>query len=101
WHAWVGAEPSLKLIVEWQRAGLLHEVPALAQRLAAALGCPVPSASTVSVPVTAAPTVKGQLAVEGIRCAASTPTTIRLSPHDCNSSKEIDRTADVLSSLVA
>lgn len=100
WHAWAGAEPSLRLLVEWQREGLLNEIPALAQRLAAALDRPAPSASIVSIPVADAPFVKAALASKGIRCAATTSTTIRLSPHVYNSAEEIDRAAEVLSSLI-
>jgi selenocysteine lyase/cysteine desulfurase len=97
WHAWVGAEASLKLIVEWQRGGLLGEVIELAQRLAMVLGRPAPSASIVSVPVPDAPAVKAKLAAEGIRCAATTPTTVRLSPHVYNTMAEVDRAAELLS----
>jgi selenocysteine lyase/cysteine desulfurase len=60
----------------------------------------VPSASIVSVPVDDAPAVKLTLEGEGIRGAATTPHTIRLSPHIYNSSAEIDRTVEVLAPLL-
>jgi selenocysteine lyase/cysteine desulfurase len=61
------------------------------------LGRPAPSASIVSVPVPDAPAVKAKLAAEGIRCAATTPTTVRLSPHVYNTMAEVDRAAELLS----
>ncbi len=85
WHAWAGAEPSLRLLVEWQQAGVLNEVSS---------DRPAPRC----LPRPAGPvrvdrqrprcrrTVRERrpLASEGIRCAATTSTTIRLSPHVYN-----------------
>ncbi len=68
----------------------------IARRLAASLGRPAPSASIVSVPVVDAPSVKAALASQGIRCAATTPTTIRLSPHIYNTVGDVDRAAELL-----
>ncbi len=99
WHAWAGAEPSLSLLVEWQEQGLLHEVNALARRLAAGLGRPEPSASIVSVRVDDAEAAERSLAKSGIRCAARGGN-IRLAPHLYNSQQDIDIAIEALVRLV-
>lgn len=99
WHAWAGAEPSLALLVEWQEAGLLSEVNALANRLAAGLGRPQPSASIVSVRVEDAEAAERSLAEAGIRCAARGGN-IRLSPHLYNTEDGIDRAIAALQGLI-
>jgi selenocysteine lyase/cysteine desulfurase len=99
WHAWAGAEPSLALLGEWQEVGLLAEVNALANRLAAGLGRPQPSASIVSLRVADAEAAERSLAEAGIRCAARGGN-IRLSPHLYNTEADIDRTIEVLRGLL-
>ena len=99
WHAWVGAEPSLELLVEWQERGLLDGVTALARRLAAALGRPEPSASIVSLRVSDAEAAERALAEAGVRCAARGGN-IRLSPHVYNTVEEIDRAVEALSAVI-
>jgi selenocysteine lyase/cysteine desulfurase len=95
WHAWAGAEPSMSLLVEWQKQGLLQEVNALARRLAAGLGRPEPSSSIVSVKVEDAEAAERSLADSGIRCAARGGN-IRLAPHIYNSEEDIDRAVSAL-----
>lgn len=95
WHAWAGAEPSLALLVEWQRQGLLDEAQGLARQLAAGLGQPEPSASIVSVRVPNAEAAEAALAEAGVRCAARGGN-IRLSPHVYNTEEEIDRAVAAL-----
>jgi selenocysteine lyase/cysteine desulfurase len=99
WQAWAGAEPSLALLVEWQRQGLLDEVTVLARRLAAGLGKPEPPASIVSVRVPDAEAAEAALAEAGVRCAARGGN-IRLSPHIYNTEEDIDRAVEALASLV-
>jgi selenocysteine lyase/cysteine desulfurase len=98
WHAWAGAEPSLRLLVEWQAAGLLDEVNLLAQRLAAGLGLPAPSASIVGLQVPDAEGAEAVLAASGVRCAARGGN-IRLSPHIYNDEADIDRAVAVLGGM--
>lgn len=95
WHAWAGAEPSLALLREWQAAGALESVRALANRLAIALGRPIPDASIVSVRVADAEAAEASLARLGVRCAARGGN-IRLSPHVYNTEAEIDRAVEAL-----
>lgn len=99
WHAWAGAEPSLALLVEWQKRGLLEEVNALARRLAAGLGRPQPSASIVSVRVDDAEAAERSLAESGIRCAARGGN-IRLAPHVYNTEEGIDKAVEALACFV-
>jgi selenocysteine lyase/cysteine desulfurase len=95
WHAWVGAEPSLALLVEWQECGVLEEVHVLARRLAAGLGRPAPTASIVSVQVENAVAAERALAEMDVRCAARGGH-IRLSPHVYNTEADIDRAVEAL-----
>lgn len=95
WHAWVGARPSLELLVDWQEAGMLEEPKRLARRLATGLGLPEPSASIVSLRVADADAAEQALAEMGVRCAARGGN-IRLSPHVYNTDDEIDRALEAL-----
>ena len=98
WHAWAGAESSLRLLVEWQADGLLDEVNRLARRLAAGLGRPAPSASIVSLKVADAEAAEAALAARGVRCAARGGN-IRLSPHVYNDEADIDRAVEALAGM--
>lgn len=95
WHAWVGARPSLELLVDWQAEGILDEAKRLARRLAAGLGLPEPSASIVSLRVADAEAAERSLAALGVRCAARGGN-IRLSPHVYNTDEDIERALEVL-----
>ncbi len=95
WHAWVGAEPSLSLLVDWRDQGVLETVKPLARRLASGLGLAEPSASIVSLRVHDAETAEASLAAMGVRCAARGGN-IRLSPHVYNTVDDIDRAIDAL-----
>ena len=99
WHAWVGAEPSLALLVAWQERGLLDGVTALARQLAAALGRPAPAASIVSLRVPDAEGAERALAEAGVRCAARGGN-IRLSPHVYNTTEQIDRAVAALAAVI-
>jgi selenocysteine lyase/cysteine desulfurase len=96
WHAWAGAEPSLALLVDWQKQGVLEDVRALARRLALGLGLAEPSASIVSLRVPDAEIAEAALAELGVRCAARGGN-IRLSPHVYNTAADIDQAIDALS----
>lgn len=98
WQAWCGAEPSLRLLVEWQQQGVLEEVNVLARRLALGLGLPEPSASIVSFKVADAEAAESALSTLGIRCAARGGN-IRLSPHVYNTHEEIDRAIAALRTI--
>lgn len=100
WHSWVGAEPTLQLLVQWQEAGVLEEVRRLAQRLALGLGRPQPSGSIVSVRVEDADAAARSLDAMGIRCAARSGN-IRLSPHVYNDEADVDRAVEALARFIA
>ncbi len=100
WHAWAGAEPSLALLVDWQKQGVLEDVRALARRLALGLGLSEPSASIVSLHVPDAETAKAALAEMGVRCAARGGN-IRLSPHVYNTVDDVERAIDALGRVSA
>ncbi len=99
WHAWVGAVPSLELLVAWQDDGAFDEVLGLARRLAHGLGQPEPKASIVAVKVSEADAAEASLAAMGVRCAARGGN-IRLSPHVYNSEADIDRAVAALQRFV-
>ena len=98
WHAWVGAEPSLALLVEWRERGFLEDAKMLANRLASGLGVEEPSASIVSLRVHDAEAAEIALAEVGVRCAARGGN-IRLSPHVYNTADDVDRAIDALAAL--
>jgi selenocysteine lyase/cysteine desulfurase len=100
WHAWVGAEPALALLVDWQEQGVLADVKTLARRLASGLGLAEPSASIVSLRVQDAESAEAALAAMGVRCAARGGN-IRLSPHVYNTAADVDRAIAALSRLSA
>ena len=95
WHAWVGAEHSLALLLDWQSNGALDEVRALARQLAAGLGRPEPSGSIVSLRVRDAAAAEAALQARGIRCAAR-GSNVRLAVHVWNTEDEIARTIEAL-----
>jgi selenocysteine lyase/cysteine desulfurase len=99
WHAWVGAEPALALLIAWQADGALDQVRALARRLAAGVGRPAPSASIVSLRVADAVGAERALAETGVRCAARKGN-LRLSPHVYNTEDDIDRAIAALRGYV-
>jgi len=99
WHAWVGAEQSLALLLDWQAAGALDDVRELARQLAAGLGRPDPSGSIVSLRVRDAAAAEAALQAQGIRCAARS-SNVRLAVHVWNTEEEIARTIDVLQAAV-
>lgn len=98
WHAWVGARPSLELLVEWQREGVLAEVLELSARLAAGLSLAPPTSSIVCLSVPDAEAAETALAEAGVKCAARGGN-IRLSPHVYNTVEEIDRAVTAITSL--
>jgi selenocysteine lyase/cysteine desulfurase len=99
WFAWAGAAESLKLLVDWQRGGLLQEVVSLARRLANGLGVPPPGGVVVGVPLEDAEAVRGDLAAAGIKAAVRSGS-VRLSPHIYNTTEQIDRAASALARRV-
>jgi selenocysteine lyase/cysteine desulfurase len=99
WHAWVGARPSLELLVGWQEQGLLDGVHVLARRLAAGLNHPTPVGSIVSLRVDDAEGAERELGKRGIRCAARGDN-IRLSPHVYNTEEDVDRALEALAGFV-
>jgi selenocysteine lyase/cysteine desulfurase len=98
WHAWAGARPSLELIVQWQRAGVLAGVLDLSARLAAGLGLDPPTSSIVCLSVPDAEAAEAALTRAGVRCAARGGN-LRLSPHVYNTLDEIDRAVAAIASL--
>jgi selenocysteine lyase/cysteine desulfurase len=98
WHAWAGAEPSLSLLVDWQKQGVFESVQAMAGRLASGLGLAKPSASIVSLRFQDAEAAEAALASVGVRCAVRDGN-IRLSPHVYNTVDDIDRAVDALSRI--
>ena len=98
WHAWVGARPSLELLAQWQREGVLASVLDLSARLAAGLGLEAPTSSIVCLSVPDAEAAETALAEAGVKCAARGGN-VRLSPHVYNTPEEIDRAVDAISSL--
>jgi selenocysteine lyase/cysteine desulfurase len=98
WHAWVGARPSLELLIQWQREGVLASVLDLSARLAAGLGLEPPTSSIVCLKVPAADAAETALAEAGVKCAARGGN-VRLSPHVYNTPDEIDRAVDAIASL--
>ncbi|MCA9879557.1 MAG: aminotransferase class V-fold PLP-dependent enzyme, partial [Thermomicrobiales bacterium] len=99
WHAWVGAEQSLALLLEWQAAGALDEVRGLARQLAAGLGRPEPSGSIVSLRVQDAAAAEAALEARGIRCAARGDN-VRLAVHVWNTEAEIGRAVEALQGVL-
>ena len=99
WHAWVGAQESLALLLEWQAQGALDEVNALAARLAAGLGRPQPGGSIVSLRVQNAAAAEAALEAQGIRCAARGGD-VRLAVHVWNTAEEIDRAIAALRDVI-
>jgi selenocysteine lyase/cysteine desulfurase len=99
WLPWAGAAESLKLLVDWQRDGLLQQVVGLAKRLTDHLGLPAPGGVVVGVPVEDAEAVRAELATAGIKAAVRAGS-VRLSPHVYNTEEQIDRAASALARRV-
>lgn len=95
WHAWVGAVPSLELLVKWQHEGVFDDVLGLTRRLAHGLGQPEPTASIVAIKVRDADGAEASLEAMGVRCAARGGN-IRLAPHVYNTEADIDRAVEAL-----
>lgn len=100
WHSWAGARPSLELLVEWKRDGVLDSVRDLARMLAAGLGLPEPAGTLVCMTAPDAESAELTLAEAGIRCAARGGN-LRFSPHVVNNSADIDQAVRVAGSLLA
>lgn len=100
WHAWVGAVPSLELIVEWDADGTLAEAKGLADRLARGLELPQPDASLVCVQVPDPENAATSLEDAGIRCAPR-GNFIRFTPHVYNTTDEIDRAITIVHSALS
>jgi selenocysteine lyase/cysteine desulfurase len=98
WHAWVGARPSLELLVRWQREGVLASVLDLSARLADRLGLKLPTSSIVCLKVPDAEAAETALAEAGVKCAARGGN-VRLSPHVYNTPEEIDRAVDAITAI--
>ncbi len=95
WFSWAAGRESLRLLVDWQRGGLLGEVVHLARQLAARLGLPEPRGSVVSVPVEDAEAVRAELSGAGIQAAVRAGS-VRLSPHVYNTSGDVDRAVEAI-----
>jgi selenocysteine lyase/cysteine desulfurase len=100
WIVWVGAAESLRLLREWQSAGALAAVPALAQRLTSALDLPPSAASVVSVPIRDATAASQALREARIRASVRAGA-VRLAPHVYNTPRHILRAARALAPFVA
>ena len=99
WLAWVGTRESLRLIVEWSRAGVLAEPLALAAAFRDAIGS-APSASTlVCVPTEDPERVRAALEAAHIR-AAVRGDGIRFSPHVWNDAADVERAVAVVEPFV-
>jgi len=98
WHAWAGARPSLELLVQWQREGVIATVLDLSAQLAEGLGLEAPSSSIVCLKVPDADAAEAALTAAGVKCAARGGN-VRFSPHVYNTPAEIDRAIGAISSL--
>ena len=99
WHAWVGALPSMRLLVDWMNEDAYARPLAQARALSDLLGQPATGSTVFSVPVNDADAVTLALAESGVRCAARAGK-VRLSTHVWNSDEDIRRAAEVLSPFV-
>lgn len=99
WLAWVGARPSIALLVEWQEAGVLAAAHQLAAELARRLGEPPPRSSVVSVPVADPESVLTMLAAAGVKAGAPAGR-IRMAPHVYNTPDEVDQVVSLLAPYV-
>jgi selenocysteine lyase/cysteine desulfurase len=100
WHAWVGAVPSLELIVQWSEDGTIAEAKRLAERLAKGIELPQPKASLVCVKVGDAEKATAALDAAGVK-AAPRGGFIRMTPHVYNTEAEIDRAIVVVNDLLS
>lgn len=95
WHAWYGAERSLRMLVEVPEDVRYELASEPARRLAAALGQPRPAASIVSLPVRDSPALRRELAAHGIRLSMRGGRA-RASFHIYNRDADADLAASVL-----
>jgi selenocysteine lyase/cysteine desulfurase len=100
WHAWVGARPSLELLVSCQRDGTFDAVLDLSRRLADGLGVPPTGSSIVAFSVADAEAAEAALSRAGVKCAARAGN-IRLSPHIYNTPEEIDGAIEAIAPMAA
>ena len=98
WFSWVGARPSLELLLDWQRSGALEPVLPLARRMADRLGLEFSGSTLVSVPVRDAEAATAALANSGIRAAARAGF-VRFSPHVYNTEEDVDTAAAAIAPL--
>ncbi len=99
WFSWVGARESLRLLVEWQAAGAMEEVRALATRLADGLGVPDPGTTLICAPVTDDVAAARALRAARIRVSVR-GTSLRISPHVYTSVADVDRAIEVIAPFV-
>jgi selenocysteine lyase/cysteine desulfurase len=98
WPAWVGARPSLELLVQWQAEGELEGVWDLSRRLATGLELPAPTSSIVTVPVPDAEDAIARLREAGVQVAARSGN-LRIAPHLYNTEDDIDRAIIAVNSV--
>ena len=100
WIAWSGALASLRLLVDWKRAGILEGVVGHAQELARRLGVPWAGSTLVSAPITDGAAASRALAEAGVK-AAHRGTGIRFAPHVWTTADDIAAAADAIGPLVS
>jgi len=100
WFSWVGARESLRLLNEWQAAGVFDEVLGQAARLAAGLGVTDAGTTLVCVPIGDDAGLARALTTARIR-ASVRGGSLRLSPHAHTTDAEIERAIEVIGPFVA
>lgn len=100
WLPWVGAVPTLELLVEWQADGTIAAAKGLADRLARGLEQPSPGGSLVCVRVEHPEKAAAALDEAGLRCAAR-GNYIRLTTHVYNTEEEIDRAITIVNNALS
>ena len=100
WISWVGARESLRLLVEWQAAGAIDGVRALAARLADGLGIPDKGTTLVCAPISDEAGLARAVKPARIR-ASVRGGSLRLSPHLHNTAADIERAIEVVAPFVA
>ncbi len=100
WFSWVGARESLRLLNEWQAAGVFGEVLAQAARLAAGLGVTDAGTTLVCVPIGDDAGLARALKRARIR-ASVRGGSLRLSPHAHTTDADIERAIEVIGPFVA
>ncbi len=100
WFSWVGARQSLRLLNEWQAAGVFLEVRDQAARLAAGLGVPDRGTTLVCAPIADDDGLARALSSARIR-ASVRGGSLRLSPHAHTTDADIERAIEVIAPFVA